>query len=106
MKVKKITDYFPDEGASFSLCTPLIISVLQSAAKSVFVSTADESPFKGPNYIMLIGELNKVPIYSYLSEYKFGADPADEELIIIGNYQKDKDSATTQRLIVKNISFT
>ena len=105
VKVKKITDYFPDDGESFILCTPLIISVLQSAATSVFVSIADENPFRGPNYIMLIGELNKVPIYSYLSEYKFGADPNDEELIIIGNYQKGKDSATTQRLIVKNLSL-
>ena len=104
VKVKKITDYFPDDGKSFILCTPLIISVLQSAAKSVFVPTG-ESPFKGPNYIMLVGELNKVPIYSYLSEYKFGANPTDEDLIIIGNYQKDKDSATTQRLIVKNLSL-
>ena len=104
-KMKKIIDYFPDDGKSFILCTPLILSILQSAADAVFVQEREEA-FKGPNNIMLVGAYNKTPVYSYLPDFPFSVNVTDEDLIIIGNYQKGKDSATTQRLIVKNLSFT
>jgi hypothetical protein len=46
--------------------SPLIVSVLQSAAKSVF-APAVEGSFKGPNNTMLVGTLNgTIKVYSYL----------------------------------------
>lgn len=103
-KIKKIVCYFPDDGESFILCTPVMLSILQACTKSTFVADTKEA-FKGPNNIMLVGSLDNIPIYSYLADYKFGSDPNDEDLILIGNYQKGKDGAVTQRLLVKNISF-
>jgi len=102
-KIKKIVDYFPEDGKSFILCTPLMISVFQSAAKTKYV--AQEDAFKGPNYIALVGALDKTPLYSYLPSYHFGASSNDDDMILIGNYQETKDGATTQRLIVKNLSL-
>lgn len=103
-KIQKIINYFPDDSESFILCTPLMISILQSCTKSTFKASKEEAS-KGPNNTMLVGSMNKVPMYSYLADYKFGAEPNDEDLILIGNYQKGKDGAVTQRLLVKNISF-
>lgn len=46
--------------------SPLVVSVLQSAAKSVF-APAVEGSFKGPNNSMLVGTLNgQIKVYSYL----------------------------------------
>lgn len=103
-KIKKIIDYFPEDGENFILCTPLMISVLQSANKTTYVNSEGEA-FKGPNYTMLVGTLDKTDVYSYLPDYPFGTASDDEDLVLIGNYQKTKDSAVTQRLVVKNLSF-
>lgn len=103
-KIQKIVDYFPDDGKCFVLCTPFMISLLQSAARTRFVPTG-EGAFNGPNHTVLWGSLNKTPVYSYLPAATFDADSNDEDMIIIGNYQKTKDGAVTQRLVVKNLSF-
>jgi len=51
---------------NFIVVSPLIVSVLQSAAKSVF-APAVEGSFKGPNNTMLVGTLNgTIKVYSYL----------------------------------------
>ena len=51
---------------NFIVVSPLIVSVLQSAAKSVF-APAIEGSFKGPNNTMLVGTLNgTIKVYSYL----------------------------------------
>jgi len=51
---------------NFIVVSPLIVSVLQSAAKSVF-APAVEGSFKGPNNTMLVGTLNgTIKVYSYI----------------------------------------
>lgn len=51
---------------NFMVVSPLMVSVLQSAAKSVF-APAVEGSFKGPNNTMMVGTLNgTIKVYSYL----------------------------------------
>lgn len=51
---------------NFIVLSPMLVSVLQSAAKAVF-SPAIEGSFKGPNNTMLVGTLNgTIKVYSYL----------------------------------------
>ena len=51
---------------NFVVVSPLIVSVLQSASKSVF-APAVEGSFKGPNNTMLVGTLNgTIKVYSYI----------------------------------------
>lgn len=52
--------------ANFMVVSPLMVSVLQSAAKSVF-APAVEGSFKGPNNTMMVGTLNgTIKVYSHL----------------------------------------
>lgn len=52
--------------ANWIVVSPMIVSVLQSAAKSVF-APAVEGSFKGPNNSMLVGTLNgTIKVYSFL----------------------------------------
>jgi hypothetical protein len=51
---------------NFIVVSPMIVSVLQSASKSVF-APATEGSFKGPNNTALVGTLNgQIKVYSYL----------------------------------------
>jgi hypothetical protein len=51
---------------NFIVVSPLIVTVLQSAAKSVF-APAVQGSFVGPNNTMLVGTLNgTIKVYSYL----------------------------------------
>ncbi len=51
---------------NYIVVSPLLVSVLQSASKSVF-APAIEGSFKGPNNTMLAGTLNgTIKVYSYL----------------------------------------
>jgi len=51
---------------NYVVVSPMIVSILQSAAKSVFAPAVDGS-FKGPNNTMLVGTLNgTIKVYSYL----------------------------------------
>lgn len=51
---------------NFIVVSPMMVSVLQSAAKSVFAPAVAGS-FKGPNNTMLVGTLNgSIKVYSYL----------------------------------------
>lgn len=51
---------------NFIVVSPMMVSVLQSAAKSVFAPAVAGS-FKGPNNTMLVGTLNgTIKVYSYL----------------------------------------
>jgi len=71
---------------------------LQASSKTKFFPSL-EGAFQGPNYIMLVGNLDKIPMYSFIH------NSDTEEPIIIGNYQSDNNSTTTQQLIIKNISI-
>lgn len=52
--------------ANFLVASPMVVSVLQSAAKSVFAPAVSGS-FKGPNNTELVGTLNgTIKVYSYL----------------------------------------
>ena len=61
--------------ANFMVVSPLMVSVLQSAAKSVF-APAVEGSFKGPNNTMMVGTLNgTIKVYSHLwNQAGAGAD--------------------------------
>ena len=51
---------------NFIVVSPMVVSILQSAAKSVFAPAVSGS-FKGPNNTMLVGTLNgTIKVYSYL----------------------------------------
>ena len=51
---------------NFIVCSPMIVSLLQTAAKSQF-APAIEGSFKGPNDTRLVGTLNgSIKVYSYL----------------------------------------
>ncbi len=51
---------------NFIVVSPMIVSILQSASKSVFAPAVDGS-FKGPNNTMMVGTLNgSIKVYSYL----------------------------------------
>lgn len=60
--------------ANFIVVAPMMVSVLQSAAKSVFAPAVDGS-FKGPNNSMLVGTLNgHIKVYSYLWDQTSATD--------------------------------
>ena len=51
---------------NFIVVSPMVVSILQSAAKSVF-APAVQGSFKGPNNTQLVGTLNgTIKVYSYL----------------------------------------
>lgn len=75
---------------NFIVVSPMIVSVLQSAAKSVF-APAIQGSFKGPNNTMLVGTLNgSIKVYSYLwNQAQSGADAypgvaATNDQILVG----------------------
>jgi hypothetical protein len=71
---------------NFIVVSPMIVSVLQSAAKSVF-APAVEGSFKGPNNTMLVGTLNgSIKVYSYLwNQAQPGSSaPAGSDKILVG----------------------
>lgn len=73
---------------NFIVVSPLIVSVLQSAAKSVF-APAIQGSFKGPNNTQLVGTLNgTIKVYSYLWNQALawagGASPAVSDVILVG----------------------
>ncbi len=73
--------------ANFIVVSPMIVSVLQSAAKSVF-APAVKGDFKGPNNTQLAGVLNgRVKVYSYLwnqANQWSGAGPIVSDPILLG----------------------
>ncbi len=73
---------------NFIVVSPLIVSVLQSAAKSVF-APAVKGEFKGPNNTQLAGTLNgQIKVYSYLwnqaQAWGGGANPEQNDTILVG----------------------
>lgn len=77
---------------NFIVVSPLIVSVLQSAAKSVF-APAVEGSFKGPNNTALVGTLNgTIKVYSYLwntagSGNDMGVAPGVTDDVILVGYK-------------------
>jgi len=66
--------------ANWIVVSPLIVSVLQSATKSVFAPVIGGT-FEGPNNTKLVGTLNgNIKVYTYLYLDKIGAD----EQILLG----------------------
>ena len=72
---------------NFIVVSPTVVSVLQSAAKSVF-APAVEGSFKGPNNTMMVGTLNgSIKVYSYLwNQYTANATPgaAGNDFVLVG----------------------
>ena len=76
---------------NYIVVSPMIVSILQSASKSVF-APAVEGSFKGPNNTMLVGTLNgSIKVYSYLfNQAGAGVDlsnatpAAVDDLILVG----------------------
>lgn len=70
--------------ANFIVCSPMVVSILQSAAKSVFAPAVSGS-FKGPNNTMLVGTLNgTIKVYSYLWNQVSGLGAAVNDTILVG----------------------
>ena len=75
---------------NFIVVSPMIVNVLQNAAKSVF-APAVEGSFKGPNNTQLVGTLNgQIKVYSYLwNQAGAGLDlgvpqPGNNDTILVG----------------------
>ena len=75
---------------NYVVVSPMIVSILQSAAKSVF-APAVEGSFKGPNNTQLVGTLNgTIKVYSYLwNQAGAGIDmglaaPGNDDTILVG----------------------
>jgi hypothetical protein len=69
---------------NFIVVSPMVVSVLQSAAKSVFAPAVAGS-FKGPNNTMLVGTLNgTIKVYSYLWNQVSGLAAAQDDVILVG----------------------
>jgi len=78
---------------NFIVVSPMIVSVLQSAAKAVF-APAVEGSFKGPNNTQLAGTLNgQIKVYSYLWNNAvsanatrpsgfLGQDPGQDQILV------------------------
>lgn len=70
--------------ANFIVVSPMVVSILQSAAKSVF-APAIAGSFKGPNNTMLVGTLNgSIKVYSYLWNQVSGLGSAVNDVILVG----------------------
>jgi len=69
---------------NFIVVSPMVVSILQSAAKSVFAPAVAGS-FKGPNNTMLVGTLNgTIKVYSYLWNQVSGNGAAVNDIILVG----------------------
>ncbi len=69
---------------NFIVVSPMVVSILQSAAKSVFAPAVSGS-FKGPNNTMLVGTLNgTIKVYSYLWNQVSGTGAAVNDTILVG----------------------
>ena len=69
---------------NFIVVSPMVVSILQSAAKSVFAPAVAGS-FKGPNNTMLVGTLNgTIKVYSYLWNQVSGLGAAASDTILVG----------------------
>lgn len=69
---------------NFIVVSPMVVSILQSAAKSVFAPAVAGS-FKGPNNTMLVGTLNgTIKVYSYLWNQSSGLGAAANDTILVG----------------------
>ena len=69
---------------NFIVVSPMVVSILQSAAKSVFAPAVSGS-FKGPNNTMLVGTLNgNIKVYSYLWNQVSGLGAAVNDTILVG----------------------
>jgi hypothetical protein len=69
---------------NFIVVSPMVVSILQSAAKSVF-APAVQGSFKGPNNTMLVGTLNgTIKVYSYLWNQSTGIGAPTDDVILVG----------------------
>jgi hypothetical protein len=69
---------------NFIVVSPMVVSILQSAAKSVFAPAVAGS-FKGPNNTMLVGTLNgTIKVYSYLWNQVSGVGSPVSDTILVG----------------------
>lgn len=83
---------------NFVVVSPMMVSVLQSASKSVF-APAVQGSFKGPNNTMLVGTLNgTIKVYSYLWNQvqavstAAGSTGTGNDTILVGYKGGDKET--------------
>jgi len=79
---------------NFVVVSPMMVSVLQSASKSVF-APAVQGSFKGPNNTMLVGTLNgTIKVYSYLWNQVQAADVGGtgNDTVLVGYKGGDKET--------------
>ena len=70
--------------ANWIVVSPMVVSILQSASKSVFAPAVAGS-FKGPNNSMLVGTLNgTIKVYSYLWNQVSGLAATTSDTVLIG----------------------
>lgn len=71
---------------NFIVVSPMVVTILQAASKSVF-APAVQGSFKGPNNSMLVGTLNgQIKVYSYLWNQVFqsGVGSSVNDTILVG----------------------
>lgn len=77
-------------GGTFIVVSPMVVSVLQSAAKSVF-APAVQGDLKGPSNTMLVGTLNgQIKVYSYL--WNQSQPGAGADVILVGRKGGDGET--------------
>jgi hypothetical protein len=70
--------------ANWIVVSPMVVSILQSASKSVFAPAVAGS-FKGPNNSMLVGTLNgTIKVYSYLWNQVSGLAATTNDVVLVG----------------------
>lgn len=70
--------------ANWIVVSPMVVSILQSASKSVFAPAVAGS-FKGPNNSMLVGTLNgTIKVYSYLWNQVSGLAASTSDVVLVG----------------------
>ncbi len=103
-EIKKIHEVL-DTGKQFIVCGPVELSLLQSARNSLF-SVGAKDAFKGPNNTMLVGHLDKIPVYSYIALGDLYTTNSWETCeYIVGVYYEKEDRCITNRLILENVSL-
>ncbi len=82
----------------FIIASPLVISLFQAAMHTKF-SPAIKGEFRGPNNTMLVGHVNKIPVYSYLFDAKNASN------YIVGYNDPVTEEYNSQLFIIENLTF-
>jgi hypothetical protein len=111
-EIIRIAESEYNDGESFLIVSPLMISILQSASNTMY-APAVEGAFKGPNNTMLVGQLIegelKIPIYSYIYGMDFYGrfddvdKPGNSDTLILGNYNPETGNTRINIIATHNL---